>query len=234
MLVLTFTLKKLFLHALDHDLFGQEKILISEHISFEVLNLLLEELLELSFNQFAFTVKNGDFGLVTGLNHGLVEENLLLTHLNLRLLQLDPVEDWFTLCRCLLLKGVDILHISLHECHKFHLLLDQFLLFLLDLQIELFLLQIPTFLDILVLLLVQGVVDCSLHPADQAIVLSFLFSLALMHKNLLPELFNRDHVLLNFGLLSLSCQSTSSDFLLKFLCSFIEACLDVSFTFGHQ
>ena len=50
MLVFTFTLKKLFLHALDHDLFGQEKILISEHVGFEFLNLLLEALLELSFN----------------------------------------------------------------------------------------------------------------------------------------------------------------------------------------
>ena len=173
--------------------------------------------------------------MVTGLNHGPVEENLLLTHLNLRLLQLDTVEDWFTLCRCLLLEGVDILHICLHECHEFHLLLDQFLLFLLDLQIELFFLQSPPMLDILVLLLVHGVVDSSLQPADQAVVLSFLFSFALMHKILLPELLNRDQVLLNLGLLCLNCQSTISDFLLKFLCSFIiEACLDVSFTFGHQ
>ena len=172
--------------------------------------------------------------MVTGFNHGFVEENLLLTHLNLRLLQLDTVEDWFTLCRCLLLEGVDILLISLHECHEFHLLLDQLLLFLLDLQIELFFLQSPPFMDILVLFLVQGVVDRCLHPANQAVVLSFFFSLALMHKNLLPELLNRDHVLLNLGLLSLNCHFAISDFLLKFLCSFNETCLDVSFTFGHQ
>ena len=99
MLVIAFTLKKFFLHALDHDFFGQEKILIGQHVGFEVLNLLLVRLRELSFYQFALTVENGDFGLVTGLNHGLVEENLLLTHLNLRLLQLDPVEDWLALCR---------------------------------------------------------------------------------------------------------------------------------------
>ena len=140
--------------------------MISQYVSLEILDLLLEELLELSLDEFTLTVKHSHLGLVTSFDHGLVQEDFLLNDLNLNVLKLDSVEDRLTTTHYLrLFHQVDALLIGLNNLDKFSLLLNQVLSILLDLPIEFFLLEDEPLLHIFKLLFVQSVVYCTLKFA---------------------------------------------------------------------
>ena len=113
-LAVTISLKKFFLHASDGDLLGQEQVLVGQHVCFKVLDLLLEQLLELCLDKLSLTIKNLNLGLVTSLNDGLVKEDLLLTDLNRRILELNPVEHWVSRLR-FFSDSVDVLLIGLDD-----------------------------------------------------------------------------------------------------------------------
>ena len=113
-LAVTVPFKKFFLHASDGDLLGQEQVLVGQHVCFKVLDLLLEQLLELCLDKLSLTIKNLNLGLVTSLNDGLVEEDLLFTDLNRRILELDPVEHWVSRLR-FFSDSVDVLLIGLDD-----------------------------------------------------------------------------------------------------------------------
>ena len=65
-------------------------------------------------DKLSLTIKNLNLGLVTSLNDSLVKEDLLLTDLNRRILELNPVEHWVSRLR-LFSDSVDILLIGLDD-----------------------------------------------------------------------------------------------------------------------
>lgn len=80
------------LQHFDHDFLRHQKILVSQDVGFQILDLLLEKFLELGFDKLALSVENGESCIVRGLNDMSVQENWLLTELNLSNLQLDSVD----------------------------------------------------------------------------------------------------------------------------------------------
>ena len=113
--------------------------------------------------------------MIARLDDSLVEEDLFLSYLDLRILQLNSMEDGLSLVCLLFHDCVNILLISLNNNHQFPLFFDQVFLDPLDLHVELILLKGEALLDFFIFLLIHRVVDCTLEFAEESIVFSFLF-----------------------------------------------------------
>ena len=83
----SFLLQHFYLDFLCH-----QKVLVRQDVRLQILDLLLEKFLELGFDKLALSAENGESCIIRGLYDMSVQENWLLTELNLSYLQLDSVD----------------------------------------------------------------------------------------------------------------------------------------------
>lgn len=106
-------------------------------------------------------------------------EDALLTHLDLRLPQLDPLDLSFALAALdnltLGAQLVDLLLVFLDKFDQLLLFLEQEVILLFHLLVELFLQQVQPDLSILILALVHGLIDRLLQFPKDASLFGFLF-----------------------------------------------------------
>lgn len=88
----TTSFQSFLLHYFDLDFLRHQKVLVSQDVSFQILDLLLEKFLELGLDKLALSIENGESRIVRGLNDMSVQEYLLLAHLDLSMLQLDSMD----------------------------------------------------------------------------------------------------------------------------------------------